>query len=571
MNAIIYRRFSSDEQEKGSSDTLTRQQERCEALAIARGWMVTETITDRGLSAFKGEHLRPDAALGQFLERLRRGEFAPGTVLIADNLSRLSRRPVDEAMAWIYEVTKAGVQIAIADTQEVFQANPSMGDFLATSIKAAFSHEDSRRKSDMTRASKARLWKMAERKEGRWTNLAGRLPGWLERTPECDGWIVKEERARIVFRIYRQSADGIGVVTITRMLNDDGLEPFGEDGRHIAGKRQWGRSHVRQLLVSPIVEGDYRPKTGMFAGKVIHGFYPRIVDADIVAQARAALTARKKVRGEGTKAGTTNLFAGVTKCGECGRNASLSTSVQKGRAYPYIRCEGASEGRCSNRNGYAYRAFEETALDLLLDLALDDRFFESRGELGKARTRKAEIEKALADRRAFKINLLRSFTTPDPEVAVVIQEATADIDRKIAELDEVERAIQTASGKVADVEHVRRIGDIREAADSEVEAVRLQARAKLGRAMRAIVESVEIKRDPEGEKAFDVLLVGHLMMLRINTKGQVTAQFDEFFGKPLWANLPADVQEMFAPLIQRLEMRLPKRSLNATTEPPTTG
>ncbi len=463
-------------------------------------------------------------------------------------------------MAWIYEVTRAGVQIAIADTQEVFQANPSMGDFLATSIKAAFSHEDSRRKSDMTRASKARLWKMAESKEGRWTNLAGRLPGWLKRTPGCDGWLVNEERARIVFRIYRQSADGIGVITITRMLNDDGIEPFGEDVRHPTGRRQWGRSHVRQLLVSAIVEGDYRPRVGMFAGRVIHGFYPRIVDADIVAQARAALTARKKVRGETTKAGTANLFAGVTKCGECGRNASLSTSVQKGKAYPYIRCEGVSEGRCNNRNGYAYRAFEETALDLLLDLALDDRFFESKGELGKARTRKAGIEKALADRRAFKLNILRSFTTPDPEVAVVVHEATVDIERMIAELDDVEQAIQMASGKVADVEHVRRIGDIREAAQSQVEAVRLQARAKLGRAMRTIVESVEIKRDPKGEKAFEVVLVGNLFMVRINTKGEVVARFDEFFGMPLWANLPADVQETFAPLIRRLEMKLPKHS-----------
>lgn len=555
MNAIIYRRFSSDEQEKGSSDTLARQQERCEALALARGWKVAETITDRGMSAFKGEHLRPEAGLGQFLERLRRGEFAPGTVLVADNLSRLSRRPVDEAMAWIYEVTRAGVQIAIADTQEVFQANPSMGDFLATSIKAAFSHEDSRRKSDMTRASKARLWKLAERKEGRWTNLAGRLPAWLERTPRGDGWIVNEERARIVFRIYRQSADGIGVVTITRMLNDDGIEPFGEDGRHIAGKRQWGRSHVRQLLVSAIVEGDFRPRTGMFAGQVIHGFYPRIVDADIVAQARAALTARKKVRGEGTRAGTRNLFSGMTKCGECGRNASLSTSVQKGKAYPYIRCEGASEGRCDNRNGYAYRAFEVTALDLLLDLALDDRFFESRGELGRARTRKAEIEKTLADRRAFKLNLLRSFTTPDPEVAVVIQEATADIDRMTTELDDVEQAIQIASGKVADVEHFQRIGDIREAANSEVEAVRLQARAKLGRALRAIVETVEIRRDPEGEKVFELVLVGNLMMLRISTKGQVKVQFDQLFGQPLWAALPSDTQEALAPLIQRIQAR----------------
>ena len=555
MDAIIYRRFSTDEQEKGSSDTLARQQERCEALAKSRGWTVVETITDKGKSAFKGEHLLPDAGLGQFLERLRRGEFTPGTVLLADNLSRLSRRPVDEAMAWIFEVTRAGVQIAIADTNEVFAANPSMGDFLATSIKAAFSHEDSRRKSDMTRASKARLWKLAERREGRWTNLAGRLPGWLERTPGCDGWIIDEERAGIVDRIYRQSADGIGVVTITRMLNDDGLEPFGEAGRHVADKRQWGRTHVRQLLVSPIVEGDYRPAAGMFAGQVIHGFYPRIVDADIVAQARASLAARKKVRGESTKAGTLNLFAGVTKCGECGRNAALSTSVQKGRAYPYIRCEGVGEGRCENRNGYAYRAFEETALDLFLDLALDDRFFAATGDLGKARTRKAEIEKELNDRRAFKLNLIRNFTTPDPEVAVVIQEATADIDRLSVEMDEVERAIQTASGKVADVEHLRRVGDIREAAKSDDEATRMQARAKLGRAMRTIVGEVEIKRDPEGEKTFDVILKGGVMMVRIDTKGRVKAQLDEMFGEPLWTRISVENQVMLAPLIRRLEAR----------------
>ena len=105
--AYIYRRFSTDEQEFGSSETLVRQLERCQAMAVARGWTVVEILTDKGRSAFKGEHLLPDADLGRFMIRLRHGEIPSETILIADNLSRLSRLPVDEAQAWIYEVNKA--------------------------------------------------------------------------------------------------------------------------------------------------------------------------------------------------------------------------------------------------------------------------------------------------------------------------------------------------------------------------------------------------------------------------------------------------------------------------------
>lgn len=556
MDAIIYRRFSSDEQEKGSSDTLARQQERCEALAVARGWKVAETITDRGLSAFRGEHLRPDAGLGQFLERLRRGDFPTGTVLIADNLSRLSRRPVDEAMAWIYEVTRAGVQIAIADTQEVFQANPSMGDFLATSIKAAFSHEDSRRKSDMTRASKARLWKMAERKEGRWTSLAGLLPSWLARTPAADGFVVDEDRAATVRTIYQLSADGIGVNTITNMLNEQGIPPLTKPKVYKTNEPKWGRSSVRQLLTSPIVEGDFRPKAGgMFEGRVLHDFYPRIVDADLIARARLELTARRKVRGKAASSGHANLFAGFTRCGVCHRRASLSTSVQKGKAYPYVRCEAAQEGRCDNKNGYAYRAFEETALDLLLDLALDDRFFEATSALREVRIRKAEIEKAITNKRAVRERLMEAFgqADDDPQALGIIAKRKREIDDLVTELAEVEIEIQRAAGRVGNVEHLRRVGDIRKAAKSSNENDRIQARSKLRLALSAIVMVVEIERDSEGEKVFTVILKGGIMAVRINTKGVVKQAVSDALGKPLWTYLPPSQQQALAPIIRRIE------------------
>jgi len=392
--AYIYRRFSTDEQEFGSSETLVRQLERCQAMAVARGWTVVEILTDKGRSAFKGEHLLPDADLGRFMIRLRHGEIPSETILIADNLSRLSRLPVDEAQAWIYEVNKAGVAIALADKGEVYKANPEIGEFITRAINLGVAYKASQDKSDMTRISKARLWKLAESRSGKWVNLANKLPSWLERKPTLDGFIVDKDRADVIQSIYRMSADGLGVNTITSRLNETGVEPFAKAIKYKSQPHKWGRSAVRQLLTSPNVEGDFRPASGAHKGQVIHGFYPRIVDADVVARARAELMARRKVSGKGAASGSKNLFAGITACGECGRRATLTTSIQKGRPYAYVRCEAAGEKRCSNRNGFAYPKFEETILDLLLDLALDDRFFAATGELKAGRIRKAEIVKA---------------------------------------------------------------------------------------------------------------------------------------------------------------------------------
>ncbi|WP_306003071.1 recombinase family protein [Brevundimonas sp. C43] len=554
MQAIVYRRYSSDEQGDGSAQTLEAQLERCQDFAAAQGWHITEVLTDPGLSAFKGEHLRPNADLGKFLRRLREGEFPRGTVLIADNLSRLSRRPVDEAMAWVNEVNGYGIEIALADTRDVFKPNPSLGDFLQTAIKFGVSHQASADKSDQTRRSKNKLWKLAEARQGKWTNLAGLLPRWLERNATCDGWIVDKDMAETINQIYRWSADGIGVNTIVNMLNArPDLPPFGDPEDYRSGVPAWSRTTVRQYLKSAVVEGDFRPSTGMFKGRVIHDFYPRIVDADTVARARADLNARRKVAGKGAGTGYTNLFAGVTKCGVCGQRASLSTSVQKGKPYPYVRCEGSQEGRCTNKGGYAYRAFETTALDTFLDLALDDRFFEATGELGRARIRKAEIEKTLADRRAFKMNLLRSFSGQDQEVATVIAEASEDISRLTAELTEVEAAISVASGKVGNVEHLRRVNDIREAAKSPENAVRNQARSKLRQALSTIVMSVDIERDEEDERVFTVILRGGVMAVRIDVKGRIKKSVSDAVGQPLYSYLTDDQREVLAPLIQRIE------------------
>ena len=474
--------------------------------------------------------------------------------MIADNLSRLSRRPVDQAMAWVHEVNGGGVEIALADTKEVFKPNPSLGDFLQTAIKFGVSHQSSADKADATRRSKNRLWKLAEAREGKWTNLAGLLPRWLERNKAKDGWIVDDNMSETIRTIYRWSADGIGVNTIVNMLNArPDFPPFGQPKDYRNGVPGWSRSTVRQYLTSPIVEGDFRPSTGMFAGLVIHNFYPRIVDADLVARARSDLKSRRKLQGKSASTGTTSLFAGITRCGVCGQRASVSTSVQKGKPYPYVRCEASQEGRCSNKGGYAYRAFETTALDLFLDLALDERFFEASGDLGRGRIRKAEIEKLVTDKRSRRQTMMDKFDLDDPDAMVLIAKAKEEIDDHLAELAAVETAIEVATGRVGNIEHLNRVGDIREAAKSPEEAVRTQARAKLRLALTTIIMAVEIDRDENDEKVFTVILMGGIMAVRIDIKGKVLKSVSEAVGQPLYNYLNEHQKLMLAPLIQRIE------------------
>lgn len=549
---VIYRRFSTDEQEHG--DSLTRQSRNCEAFANPREWTVSEVLTDKGRSAFKGEHLLPDAELGKFVARVESGEFPKGTILLAERLDRLSRRPVQEAMAWIHNLTSHGIQIAIADKGKVFTDKMSFEEFLGASLSLNTGNEESAKKSERIISAKLRMWDMAERREGKWTNLAGRPPLWLARNADANGWIIRADRAETIREVYAWSADGLGITKIVQRLNARREARWGISITK-PNDLTWGRSAVRQLLCNPAVEGDLVPENGMFEGKVIHGFYPRIVHADVLATARANSKGRTKTKGHRASTGSTNLFAGLTMCGECGRPAFLTSHEKKEKAYRYLRCEAAGDGRCSNTVYYPYAAFEASALDLCIDLALDDRFFEASGELRELQIQQAEIDKAIGEKMARRERLMRSFDDDDDQAVGLIRTLKAEIDGFKTQLAEIKSGIIRASGKVGAVEHLRRVNGIREAAASTDPMVREQARAKLRQAFSAIINQVSIERGEDGEKVFTLSLMGGVLGVQIDARGRVLAKVTEALGRPLWETLSAENRALLEPLIRRIQTR----------------
>src|SRR5580700_9572974 len=92
--AYSYKRFSSAGQIDG--DSLDRQMDRARkwyAQEIAHlGIPLDESFTDNARSAYKGEHVGKHGDLGRFVAAIKSGAVSKGSILIAENLDRISRQ-----------------------------------------------------------------------------------------------------------------------------------------------------------------------------------------------------------------------------------------------------------------------------------------------------------------------------------------------------------------------------------------------------------------------------------------------------------------------------------------------
>ncbi len=544
---IIYRRFSTDDQESG--DSFARQQRVCESYARSKLWEVVEQVDDRGRSAYKNEHI-DFGNLGLLTRRIESGELDQDTIILVEKLDRLSRRPFMEVMSWINKLTNLGVRIAVADLGIIYNKTPDIATHIIGTVVADQSNLESAKKADRILSAKRAQWGQAEERKGGWINLASRPPLWLKRNLTLDGWTIDEERKAVVNDIFQWSADGLGSQGITRRLNEANISPWDVWRKH---ELKWGLSAVNQLLRNPAVEGDYVGRTGAHKGRVIRGFYPRIVDADLVARSRQAMSERQKAKDKPARSGVTGLFSGLITCATCGHPAYLTTH-QKGRTYRYVRCEGARESRgCDNSGYYSYSAFEDAALDLCVDLALDDRYFESSGDLKKLRIAKAEAERAINDKTQARARLIKIIEDGDDQVIDRVHQLKREISGLTEKVADLDKSIQVASGKVGDLEHLRRVSDIRDAAKSPDPNEREQARAKLQRAISAITNSVMVGTIATGEKVFTMVLMGGILAVRFDTRGKIVDYVSDVLGKRLYEHLPQYQQDMLKPLIDRVE------------------
>jgi DNA invertase Pin-like site-specific DNA recombinase len=526
--AYIYCRFSSAKQEKG--DSLERQQRDNRAHCERQGWEIADEFADTGVSAWKGDNLT-SGTLGEFANRVRAGDLPSNSILCVEKLDRLSRQDVWAAVDWLREMTRLGLTIVTSmdngryDHASLSSANPAqMQQIMSLFMQGIVAHQLSETISNRVKSA----W-VGNRKKAAESNhlISAHAPGWLEVHEE--GGVRKFRpilgRAAIVVQIYELAAAGAGARAIMKTLNDRKVEPWGRTFHHRKSARVGlEHSYIGDILKSSAVEGDLEPGIGRRrnrekTGERIVGYFPRIVDADLVARARAAVAARRGTGGR-KRDQFSNLFTGLVVCRSCGGRMGLVGNATKPARY--LQCLNAYGRRgCEQRKLFPYRPFETAALDAMLHLALDDRFFQQPDQTQALAIRLAETNRDIDNQTAGAKRLMKALK--EREDSELLQEELAETEAAIRTLKEralkEEKALQTARGAVSPKEHAKRVLEVRSALYVDDYDTRIAARRKVADAVRSVVENVEFGFNGWGDMSAVMVLVSGVHRIAFDRDG----------------------------------------------------
>jgi DNA invertase Pin-like site-specific DNA recombinase len=313
-------RFSTPDQRKG--DSKRRQCDFAAAWCAEHDAVLDDSLelVAEGQSAFRGHHRTKSARirrpLAEFLEHVKTGRVCKGSILIVENIDRLSREEIDEAYEVLRQILKAGVDV-VTQSPERRYTKKSLNDMLSI-LELKFcmyrAHDESKQKSRRCRAA----WEQKKQraiKAGK--PLTHSCPAWIELTGDGagekysgDGYRLIPERAEVVRRLYAMVQDGLGISRIQKQLHEDGTPSFGYTGR-------WTPAYIRSILRNPAAYGTYQvgrldPETGRptLTGEEVPNYYPAAVPESEWRKVQAIMTGRKRRTGRpGTN--EANLFTGL--------------------------------------------------------------------------------------------------------------------------------------------------------------------------------------------------------------------------------------------------------------------
>lgn len=304
--AFSYARFSTLEQLLGRS--LKRQEAAAKSYCERHNLILDErSFTDFGVSAYKGANAT-HGALGEFLSLVKDGRIPKGSVLIVENIDRISRMTPDKATALLTEIIEAGVEVVTTSPEQVYTAENihQPQTWIPLQVACCLASEESRKKGERL----ADAW-AAKRSTAATEKLSMKGTFWVKITADRKGWIVLEDRAALVRKMFEVAADQ-GVSRISALLHQQC--PEGPTGKG------WQPAQIRAILRSRSVLGEYQPHTGTCAkkgrkstrkpfGEPVKGYYPSIIGEDLFYRVQGCLDKRK--RGGGRTTGVPNLFNGI--------------------------------------------------------------------------------------------------------------------------------------------------------------------------------------------------------------------------------------------------------------------
>jgi site-specific DNA recombinase len=364
----IYARYSSElQQERSIEDQVAL----CRDFAVRRNWTMSATYADRAVS---GASIHGRHEFQRMVEDATDGRF---DVVLAEDIDRLARNQADGARLF-ERLAFLGIAVwTVADGETNEMHWGLKGTMSALFLK--------------THALKVRRGQAGRVR-------AGKIPGGLcygyraVRTSDAGGALVRGEReiveaeAEVVRRIFRDTIAGITPREIAAALNREGvLAPKGGcwNASTINGSKKRGNGILRQhMYVGRLVWNRQHfvknPDTGKRITRVNASDQLHLADVPhlrIVEDADWQRVQEIMARKSGGYAAparrkSPHLFAGLMKCGRCGR----SYVSAGGSKWARFLCSGRREtGICDNHRTISARIVEQCALGAIEHNLLDER------------------------------------------------------------------------------------------------------------------------------------------------------------------------------------------------------
>ena len=336
FRAAVYCRLSKDDDLDGESASIANQRDMLEHYCEKQGWEVVEVYQDDGYTGLNME--RPD--LKRMIKAIERRQV---NLVITKDLSRLGRNYLQTGYLIEDFFPRNGVRyIAMNDGIDTLRENNDIAPF--KNILNEMYSKDISKKVHSSYLLKAQ--------KGEFTGCVAPF-GYRKDPEDKNHLLVDEETAPIVRQIFRWALEGHGPNFIRRRLEEQkvpcptwwnrergirNVRTKWEKQDPENGRYMWDFSVIKDILMNPVYAGaiasqkkDYRFKIGTIGEKkpqdwiVVEQRHEPLIDRKSFAIVQDKLKSRQRPR----QNGETSLFAGLIKCGECGKSLTIRTTHAK--------------------------------------------------------------------------------------------------------------------------------------------------------------------------------------------------------------------------------------------------
>jgi DNA invertase Pin-like site-specific DNA recombinase len=346
MDIYIYIRFSDEKQELGTS--YDRQLSRAHAYCRANSNEIppdSHIYFDSGKSAYKDEQLAKGGELRRFYDDVANGTVAKGSLLLVENLDRLSRADMWRASDKLRELIDSGIVVVTLDDNKRYSGSLTLADGITSLIKQELANDESKKKADRVKRSWAERYKRAR------NGLPIKVPlaSWLQYGD--DGFTkLKEPEAEAVRLIFQLCVSGAGMLKITQELNRR-YRPFRGE--------KWITASVMSIVRNKAAIGVYSPRDG---GDPVEDYFAPVVNKETWWAAQGAINSRKLTKAT-NQTQAFNVWQGIAKCGHC--NSALHCLPKGRNGQHYLVCSGKIGGVCKKAKNVRLDKSEEVYRELL--------------------------------------------------------------------------------------------------------------------------------------------------------------------------------------------------------------